>query len=128
MKEVFEKAILTYGQTAQEDVAIEEMSELIKAICKMRRAGVNEKPAATDAIVDEIADVSIMLEQLCMMYECFDAVENRRQYKVRRLENMLEIIIAFVKAVGIVLMLSCPVVVWACLVVGGRYDDKNGKM
>lgn len=58
MKEVFEKAILTYGQTAQEDVAIEEMSELIKAICKMRRAGVNEKPAATDAIVDEIADVS----------------------------------------------------------------------
>lgn len=28
MKEVFEKAILTYGQTAQEDVAIEEMSEL----------------------------------------------------------------------------------------------------
>lgn len=80
MKEVFEKAILTYGQTAQEDVAIEEMSELIKAICKMRRAGVNEKPAATDAIVDEIADVSIMLEQLCMMYECFDAVENRRQY------------------------------------------------
>lgn len=90
MKEVFEKAILTYGQTAQEDVAIEEMSELIKAICKMRRAGVNEKPAATDAIVDEIADVSIMLEQLCMMYECFDAVENRRQYKVRRLENRLK--------------------------------------
>lgn len=39
MKEVFEKAILTYGQTAQKDVAIEEMSELIKAICKMRRAG-----------------------------------------------------------------------------------------
>lgn len=27
MKEIFEKAILTYGQTAQEDVAIEEMSE-----------------------------------------------------------------------------------------------------
>ena len=90
MKEVFEKAIHTYGQTAQEDVAIEEMSEHIKAICKMRRAGVNEKPAATDAIVDEIADVSIMLEQLCMMYECFDAVENRRQYKVRRLENRLK--------------------------------------
>nr|DAG77895.1 MAG TPA: nucleoside triphosphate pyrophosphohydrolase [Caudoviricetes sp.] len=66
------------------------MSELIKAICKMRRAGVNEKPAATDAIVDEIADVSIMMEQLCMMYECFDAVENRRQYKVRRLANRLK--------------------------------------
>ena len=41
---------------------------------------------------------------------------------------MLEIIIAFVKAVGIVLMLSFPVVVWECLVVGGLYDDKNGKI
>ena len=41
---------------------------------------------------------------------------------------MLEIIIAFAKAVGMVLLLSCPVVMWACLVVGGRYDDENGKM
>lgn len=37
--------------------------------------------------------------------------------------GMLEIIIAFVKAVGIVLLLSCPIVMWACLVVSGRYDD-----
>ena len=36
---------------------------------------------------------------------------------------MLEIIIAFVKAVGIVLLLSCPIVMWACLVVSGRTDD-----
>ena len=41
---------------------------------------------------------------------------------------MLEIIIAFAKAVGIVLLLSCPIVMWACLGVGGRYDDENGKM
>ena len=41
---------------------------------------------------------------------------------------MLEIIIAFVKAVGIVLLLSYPIVMWACLVIGGRYDDENGKM
>lgn len=41
---------------------------------------------------------------------------------------MLEIIIAFVKAVGIVLLLSCPIVMWACLVIGGRYDNENGKM
>lgn len=36
---------------------------------------------------------------------------------------MLEIIIAFVKAVGIVLLLSSPVLCWACLVVSGRFDD-----
>ena len=81
MKEVFEKAILTYGQTAQEDVAIEEMSELIKAICKMRRAGVNEKPAATDAIVDEIADVSITVS-----YTHLDVY--KRQVELARAEQL----------------------------------------
>lgn len=38
---------------------------------------------------------------------------------------MLEIIIAFVKAVGIVLLLSSPVVMWACLVVSGRCDNEH---
>lgn len=38
---------------------------------------------------------------------------------------MLEIIIAFAKAVGIVLLMSCPVICWACLVVSGRYDDEH---
>ena len=32
----------------------------------------------------------LRLHANCMMYECFDAVENRRQYKVRRLENRLK--------------------------------------
>lgn len=36
---------------------------------------------------------------------------------------MLEIILSFAKAVGIVLLLSCPVIVWACLMVSGRFDD-----
>ena len=40
---------------------------------------------------------------------------------------MLEIIIAFVRAVGIVLLLSCPIVMWACLVVSGRTDDDADK-
>lgn len=36
---------------------------------------------------------------------------------------MFEIVIVFAKAVGIVLLLSCPVLCWACLVVSGRFDD-----
>ena len=36
---------------------------------------------------------------------------------------MLVMMLAFAKAVGIVLLLSCPVVMWACLVVSGRFDD-----
>lgn len=50
----------TYGNDAQEDMAIEECSELIKAILKFRRS--DEKTAEMrDAVIDEIADVQIML-------------------------------------------------------------------
>lgn len=36
---------------------------------------------------------------------------------------MLVMMLAFAKAVGIVLLLSSPVLCWACLVVSGRFDD-----
>ena len=50
----------TYGNDAQEDMAIEECSELVKAILKFRRS--DEKTAEMrDAVIDEIADVQIML-------------------------------------------------------------------
>lgn len=53
----------TYGNDAQEDMAIEECSELVKAILKFRRS--DEKTAEMrDAVIDEIADVQIMLSQL----------------------------------------------------------------
>lgn len=38
---------------------------------------------------------------------------------------MLVMMLAFVKAVGIVLLLSCPVLCWACLVVSGRCDNEH---
>lgn len=40
---------------------------------------------------------------------------------------MLEIIIAFLKAVGITFLLLCPVLCWACLVVSGRTNDDADK-
>lgn len=53
----------TYGNDAQEDMAIEECSELVKAILKFRRS--DEKTAEMrEAVIDEIADVQIMLTQL----------------------------------------------------------------
>lgn len=83
------KAIIArYGRDQQEDVAIEEMSELIKAILKMRRNGVSLENFA--AVVDELADVMIMLDQLLMIYCCEEAVESRRAYKIRRQMNRME--------------------------------------
>lgn len=61
---VLEKAIEVYGAELQKQVAIEEMSELIKEICKGFRGKDNR-----DNILEEIADVKIMLSQLLIMYD-----------------------------------------------------------
>lgn len=64
----------TYGNDAQEDMAIEECSELIKAILKFRRS--DEKTAEMrDAVIDEIADVQIMLTQLGIIFNCVERLK-----------------------------------------------------
>lgn len=84
-KEIILEAINKYGEDLQKTVAIEEMSELIKAICKNRR-GAQNKPAITD----EIADVYIMLEQLKMIYQITDeSVKRRIEHKIKRLERRM---------------------------------------
>lgn len=60
---VLEKAIEVYGADLQKQVAIEEMSELIKEICKDFRGKGNKH-----FIIEEIADVQIMLQQLLIIY------------------------------------------------------------
>ena len=61
---VIQKAIETYGADLQKQVAIEEMSELTKEICKDFRGKGNR-----ENILEEIADVTIMLSQLLIMYD-----------------------------------------------------------
>ncbi len=61
-RDILAKAINKYGVNAQLDMCIEEMSELTKEICKYKRGQHDH-----DAIVEEMADVYIMLEQLQMM-------------------------------------------------------------
>ena len=62
-REVLQKAINEYGTTVQTVVAIEEMAELQKELTKSIR-GVER----FDGLIEEIADVYIMLEQVRMMY------------------------------------------------------------
>ena len=67
---LLKRAIATFGTRAQTDIAIEEMAELTKAICKTRRAQPGpELAAAIENVIEEIADVRIMLDQLCIIYE-----------------------------------------------------------
>ena len=61
---IIQKAIDTYGADLQKQVAIEEMAELTKEICKDFRGKGNR-----EHILEEIADVKIMLSQLLIMYD-----------------------------------------------------------
>lgn len=85
---VLEGAITTFGKKHQKDMAIEEMSELIKAICKERRARTKtERAEARANIIEEIADVYIMLSQLIMIYDKDGECQSAVDYKVDRLEQ-----------------------------------------
>lgn len=92
MDRVLEKAIETYGKENQVDVAIEEMSELTKALTKMNRclrSGKGDYNYFRVAIAEEIADVEVMLEQLKMIYNCTEAVMGIKALKMTRLEARL---------------------------------------
>jgi hypothetical protein len=91
MKDVLQRAIDTYGEERQIDKVLEEMSELTKALLKMRYAkptGV-ERDILMDAVSEETADVEIMLEQLHMIYQNDKKVEEYKQKKIERLERRL---------------------------------------
>ena len=79
---VYRAALKVYGREMQETVAIEEMSEVVKELCKLRR-GVNNK----GCLAEEIADATIMLEQLRLIYDLNDEVCAFMDQKIRRLER-----------------------------------------
>ena len=85
------KAVDTYGEDSQINMAVEEMSELIKALMKLRRNDVDKKEIFRN-IAEEIADVEIMLEQLKLIFNCFSLVETEKEFKINRLAKRLEMI------------------------------------
>lgn len=77
---VLRQAIDTYGRDAQIIKAIEELSELIKALCK---GDIYE-------IIDEAADVAVMLQQILMVKGIEYEVESRIGYKIWRLQDRMD--------------------------------------
>ena len=90
---ILEGAIDKWGPELQTDVAIEEMAELIQAITKYRRAiAVTPWYAETMEAVrkhlrEEMADVSIMLRQLELIYGDYADEEIE---KLERLEERIK--------------------------------------
>lgn len=92
--EVLERAVSTWGKEAQVDMAIEEMSELTKALLKERRAthypGTQAAEKARQGIFEEMADVIIMPMQLLLIFGGRDTVQKALDEKMKRLAGRLE--------------------------------------
>lgn len=90
--DILRKFLSTYGYNAQIDMALEEMSELSKALLKYRRAkrfGKTDLTRELDGIIDEIADVKIMVRQMELLFGYEEEVEKRIEYKIARQEERL---------------------------------------
>lgn len=83
-KDVLKKAIEHYGIDPQLNKAIEELSELIGAICK-----INRKDGML-SLISEIADVKIMVTQLEMIFGCDKEVKVAMDKKLKRLLKRIE--------------------------------------
>lgn len=77
-REVFRRTLQKHGPDHQQKVLVEEMAELTQAICKYWRG-----KAVYDNIAEEIADVSIMLDQMQLLFQCGGQVQAYRMKKVQ---------------------------------------------
>lgn len=90
-EKVYWRSIEKYGSDAQIFLAIEEMSELTKAILKLRRyASSANFDNYYENMLEEMADVKIMLRQLEMIFDCEFGVEQWIDRKVKRQIERLE--------------------------------------
>lgn len=78
-KKVYEAALKKWSKEAQIIVAIEEMSELTKELCK----NINRGESNIEKIQEELADVLIMVEQLKIIYDPHNVEVN--SYKAQKL-------------------------------------------
>ena len=76
---ILKEAIRYFGPMAQKAKAIEELSELIRALARDDR----------ENIAEEMADVRIMLRQLEMLYENRDRVREIEWMKLVRLKERI---------------------------------------
>lgn len=81
----FKKAIETWGNESQIELMIEEMSELTQAIQKNKRGKDN-----LDNIHEEIADVSLMIEQMNMIFDKSE-INKWKELKIERLKKRLNL-------------------------------------
>lgn len=84
--DILEKAVEKYGEK-QLDQAQEELAELIVAISKYKR---NENKFTISNVIEEIADVNIMIKQVMMLLDIKEfEVKSEEIYKLNRLKKRM---------------------------------------
>jgi NTP pyrophosphatase (non-canonical NTP hydrolase) len=87
-RKLYGQCLDKWGPNSQIDMCIEEMSELIQALCKAKRY---EKPDNWLAqVYEEIADVTIMLEQVTSIFDGDEVVPTVIKRKLKRLVEMVQ--------------------------------------
>lgn len=83
-KQKLQEIISYFGEDNQKLKAIEELSELTIAI-------INTKNDKTENLIEEIADVEIMLKQLKIIYKIDKSeIKKAKQFKIERTLKMIE--------------------------------------
>ena len=77
------KAVRTYGYDAQILMLFEEIGELLNAIAKLSRGR-----ATSDDVIEELADVAIMVNQMAVIYGWYK-FHAKKEMKLQRLQEKL---------------------------------------
>ena len=80
---LYNRVLITFGIVNQTFMLVEECAELLNAVAKMKR-----DRASKEDIITELADVSIMVEQLAFFYG-WDEFKEERERKLKRLEDRI---------------------------------------
>ena len=83
--QVYTNALNCFGETVQMVMALEELSEVQKEICKKMRGYANDEHLA-----EEIADATIMLEQMRLFFGLNDLVCEKMDQKITKLDDLLK--------------------------------------
>ena len=84
--DIYQRALKVWGKEPQMLQVIEEMSELTKEILK----NINRKKDNIAELIEETADVEIMLEQLKCCYNIKQQVEDYKAQKLLKIEKRLD--------------------------------------
>lgn len=85
--DIMQRAITKYGAKAQTNKAVEELSELIRAIVRYETKQSDQRRLN---LIEELADVKIMIEQIIMINMISqEAIQNDIKVKLNRLDYNL---------------------------------------